>query len=152
MLVRSGRETGLGSMSSAFRHFSPCSPTVEASDLKSDKCGCESRRGDGDAVQGYEVFVVKKDEGESCLPLGLLLVAEEFVEPSDGGFRDGSHGTGAVEDEGDFCEVFVHSAWHPRRATRSTSVLPEKDSRSFEMPARQTFVRFAASVNVARLC
>ena len=26
--------------------FSPCSPTVEASDLKSDKCRCESRRGD----------------------------------------------------------------------------------------------------------
>lgn len=46
LLVRSGRETGLGSMSSAFRSFSPCSPTVEASDLKSDKCGCESRRGD----------------------------------------------------------------------------------------------------------
>ena len=47
LLMRSGRETGLGSMSSAFRHSSPCSPTVEASDLKSDKCGCESRRGDG---------------------------------------------------------------------------------------------------------
>lgn len=26
--------------------FSPCSPTEEASDLKSDKCGCESRRGE----------------------------------------------------------------------------------------------------------
>ena len=26
--------------------LSPCSPTEEASDLKSDKCGCESRRGD----------------------------------------------------------------------------------------------------------
>ena len=27
-------------------HLSPCSPTEEASDLKSDKCGRESRRGD----------------------------------------------------------------------------------------------------------
>lgn len=46
LLMRSGRETGLGSMSSTFRSFSPCSPTEEASDLKSDKCGCESRRGE----------------------------------------------------------------------------------------------------------
>ena len=59
-------------------------------------------RGEGDLVVGVE-----EDQGhaDGCLSVLLLLLAEEFVESGDGGLGDRLHGTGAVEDEGDFGEV-----------------------------------------------
>jgi hypothetical protein len=40
-----------------------------------------------------------------------------------------------VEEEGDFCQVFLDNVRHPRRETRTTTVLPRKIIRIF-CPAR----------------
>ena len=46
--------------------------------------------------------VVEQDEGETDVAGGCLLVEEKLVEAVNGGLAGVFHGTGAVEDEGDF--------------------------------------------------
>ena len=62
----------------------------------------------GNVVHRDEIFVVEKNQREPGLAGSRLLVAKEFVESRDSGLGDGLHGTGTVENEGDFSEVFVH--------------------------------------------
>ncbi len=53
--------------------------------------------------------MVEEDQGEgggnrlAMVVQGGLLGFEEFIEAGDGGLGHGAHGTGTVEDEGDFC-------------------------------------------------
>jgi len=63
----------------------------------------------GNVVHGDEVFVVKKYKSEAGLTWGSLLVTEEFVEARDSGGGNAGHRARAVEDEGDFSEIFIHA-------------------------------------------
>ena len=75
------------------------------------------RTGDMDvlAVVDRQIFVIEENQGEGgghrialVVQCGLL-GGEEFVEAGNGGVCHGRHGTGAVEDECDFC--FFHGMW-----------------------------------------
>lgn len=60
-----------------------------------------------------EVFVVKESEGKIGFSGTVILFFHEGVEAGDGGFGERRHGTGAVEDIGDFGELVFHgfSGW-----------------------------------------
>ena len=62
--------------------------------------------GQGDGLVEDFVLVIEEDEGEAGgIAAGFAaLGGEEGVEAADGVVGDGLHGTGAVEDEGDFGE------------------------------------------------
>ena len=57
---------------------------------------------DRDVVDRHLVAVVELNEGETGDAFGLLLVAQEFVETSDGSLGVRIHRAGAIEDVGDF--------------------------------------------------
>jgi hypothetical protein len=64
--------------------------------------------GERDVVAGDFVLIVKKDKSEPGLAwLGEVLV-EEAVEALDGGGRDGCHRAGAIENEEEVGEMWVH--------------------------------------------
>ena len=75
----------------------------------------ERRRGlDRRAVVDGQIFVVEENQGEgggdrlAGVVHGRLLGLEEFIEAGNGGIGHGTHGTGSVEDECDFCfHIFV---------------------------------------------
>ena len=54
------------------------------------------------------VSVIKLNEREAGIAGDVELGLDEVIEGGDGGFLHGLHGTGAVEDVGDFGEVWVH--------------------------------------------
>lgn len=66
---------------------------------------------EGLAIAGDEVLVVEEDKAEAGAAGGLALGCEEFIEAGDGGFFHSAHGARAVEDVGDFGEVFVHGGF-----------------------------------------
>jgi hypothetical protein len=63
---------------------------------------------EGQTVTGDLILVIEEDEAEAGVTRGLALFAEELVEAGDGGFDHVLHGSGAVEDVGDFKEVLIH--------------------------------------------
>jgi hypothetical protein len=57
---------------------------------------------------GNLVSVIKLDEREAGIAGDIELGLDEVIEGGDGWLLHGLHGTGAVEDVGDFDEVWVH--------------------------------------------
>lgn len=77
---------------------------------RNEGCGVELHKlGDGNGGAGDFILVVEEDECETGIGRGFLLIMEELVEASDGGFEVGLHRAGAIEDEGDFGGECFHN-------------------------------------------
>jgi hypothetical protein len=60
------------------------------------------------AIFNNQIFVVEQHKGEMGFAWQLLLVVDEGVEAADGIVTDRPHGTGTVENAGDFSQIRVH--------------------------------------------
>mgnify|MGYP003314571531 FL=1 len=58
--------------------------------------------GERESFRGNFILVIEKDQAEAGVARGFALFAEELIKASNGGFHHAMHGSGAVEDVGDF--------------------------------------------------
>lgn len=113
-------EDDLGGFFSFWLGLQPAVCLLEGASNRIEQGGGPARDVGGGGELGYQgelcgghgnfVGVVKLDEGETGAPGCIALAFDKLIEGGNGGLTQGFHGAGAVQDVGDFDEVWIHGA------------------------------------------